>query len=166
MTTSRKQDQSAALGWFKTYPSIEDNILRFANARQIALRMKLRHAYWLGQCAPLTDQRIRLEAEWMGRVDPRDKLEEDELKGLLTPEYGFERNGNGWSIPDLEAAYQEAAEAFRKKQASASLGGKRSAETRRQAARSKTEASAPPPALRPVSEPPSVPPSVSRDGDF
>ncbi|WP_248790252.1 hypothetical protein, partial [Escherichia coli] len=85
-----------------------------------------------------------------------------------TPDYGFVKTDDGWSIPDMEAAYQEAAEAFRKKQASASLGGKRSAETRRQAARSNAATSAPASTPRPAPVRSAVPPAVSSadGGDF
>jgi len=74
MTSSTNRDPSTSIGWHKTYPAIESNVLRGANARQAALWLRLRHAFWLDQCRPLSEQKVDRECRLMAAMDPTDAI--------------------------------------------------------------------------------------------
>lgn len=81
-----------------------------ANARQIALRTRLRHTYWLTDCKPLGPVTVDTVRRKMALIDPADTLSEREFEELLSDHYGFAKvvdaDGvfEGWSIPELAEA--------------------------------------------------------------
>jgi hypothetical protein len=113
MTNAKKPGQhapnvSTANAWFKTYPAHELEILDMANARQIALRTRLRHRYWVTSCAPLTPSAVERVCKKMALIDDRDAMTDAEVEELLTPDFGFAAVDSGWTVPDLDAARGEA----------------------------------------------------------
>lgn len=122
---------SAVIGWYPTTPATEQSIISMANARQVALRDRLRHHYWLTECKPLTAQAVELERRRMAMIDPQDTLTDEQTAELLSVHYGFARDAlGGWSIPDLEAHYGTAVGAILGKREQASRAGTRSAAVR------------------------------------
>ncbi len=128
---------SAALGWFPLEPAVEASIIDMADARAVALRHRLRSAYWLNGCKPLTEVAVNLQRRKLSTIDPRDVLTDTELGDLLDPHYGFERlpGGAGWRVPDLDDHYAHALAVIRKK----SEAGKASGEARRAPASTRPE---------------------------
>jgi hypothetical protein len=110
MTTTNHQaapaqrKATAVLGWFPTTPATEREILDMANARQIALRTRLRHHYWLTDCAPLTPATVERLRRKMTMIDPQDAMPDDQVDELLSPDLGFEAVAGGWRVPDLDEA--------------------------------------------------------------
>jgi len=130
MTSS---DPSASIGWHKTYPAIESNMLRGANARQIALWLRLRHVFWLEQCRPLSAQKVERECRLMAAMEPADAISDDDRQQLLTEEFGFQpAPEGGWTIPDLQEQYSQATDAYQRRRENGAKGGKRSAQVRQQ----------------------------------
>jgi hypothetical protein len=123
-SSSSANKATAALGWYKTFPSTESMVITMANARQVALRERLRQAFWLTGCAPLGLKTVDLTCRWMERNDPKDTLTTEERSELLSEHYGFQVVADGWTIPDLLEAFQEAQTAGDAKRAAASKGGK------------------------------------------
>ena len=78
-----------------------------STALQIAMRVHLRHRYWLTNCAPLGPVAINNIQLRMARRNSRDVITDEEVTELLSPEYGFHRavtpDGEimGWHIPEL-----------------------------------------------------------------
>lgn len=79
-----------------------------ANARQVALRTRLRHFYWLTDCKPMPPETIDTVRRKMALIDPRDTLTEPELDELLSVHYGFALSSDehgevrGWVVPELD----------------------------------------------------------------
>jgi hypothetical protein len=134
-SSSRKA--SAALGWFPLEPASEASVIDVADARTLALRHRLRLAYWLNGCKPLTEVAVRLQRRKLTSIDPRDELTDSELGDLLDPHYGFAptADGVGWHIPDLDDHYAHALAVIRKK----SEAGKASGEARKAPASPRAE---------------------------
>lgn len=133
MTASSNRDPSASIGWHKTYPAIEANLLRGASARQVALWLRLRHVFWLDQCRPLSQQKVDRECRLMAAIDPADVVTETDLQQLLTEEFGFKpTQDGGWTIPELQEQYSQATEAYQRRRENGAKGGKRSAQVRQQ----------------------------------
>jgi hypothetical protein len=105
---------TAVLGWFPTTPATEREILDMANSRQVALRTRLRHHYWLTECRPISDQTITNMRRKMAMIDPQDAMPDDQVAELLSPHYGFAEAADasgafvGWTITDLDEALQAA----------------------------------------------------------
>jgi len=109
MTTTKKP-LSAVLGWFPTTPTTEREVLDMATSRQIALRTRLRHTYWLTDCKPLGPVTVAAVRRKMVLIDGRDAMTEPEVDELLSDHYGFAKivdpDGvfEGWSVPELADA--------------------------------------------------------------
>lgn len=122
---------SAAIGWYPTTPATDQSIISMANARQVALRDRLRHHYWLTECKPLTAQAVVLERRRMSMIDPQDTLTDEQATELLTEHYGFSGDAlAGWSIPDLAEHYSTAVVSILGKREQARRAGIKSAEVR------------------------------------
>lgn len=112
MTTTPPQQRkvTAVLGWFPTTPATEREILDMANSRQVALRTRLRHHYWLSDCKPLGAVTVTTMRRKMTMIDPQDTMPEEQVDELLSPHYGFDKATDtaghfvGWTIPDLDEA--------------------------------------------------------------
>jgi hypothetical protein len=95
---------SAVLGWFPTTPATEREVIDMANSRQVALRTRLRHHYWLTECKPISETTVAIARRKLLLIDPQDTMTDDQVAELLSPHYGFERTAGGWVIPDLDEA--------------------------------------------------------------
>jgi hypothetical protein len=106
-TSSATKPVSAVLGWFATTPATENAIIDMANSRQIALRTRLRHHYWLTDCKPIGPVTLATIRRKMALIDQRDEMTDPEVTELLSSHYGFEKapvetdSGPAWIIPDL-----------------------------------------------------------------
>jgi hypothetical protein len=138
MTTTKST--SAVLGWFPTTPATEREVIDMANSRQIALRTRLRHYYWLTDCRPLGRLTVDMVRRKMALIDPRDDLSEPELAELLSMHYGFavrpDDHGEvvGWSIPELDDTRAAAVASITATRERTSRAGKASAARRSDAA--------------------------------
>lgn len=121
--TNRKT--SAALGWFPLEPAVEASVIDMADARALALRHRLRSAYWLNGCKPLTEVALNLQRRKLVSIDPRDVLTDAEVAQLLDPHYGFERLPDvaAWRIPELDDHYAHAQAVIRKKSEAGKASG-------------------------------------------
>lgn len=126
MTTTPHQPQrkaTAVLGWFPTTPTTEREILDMANSRQVTLRTRLRHLYWLTECKPISPLVVASVRRKMVMIDPQDAMPEEQVDELLSPHFGFEKVTDaagafvGWRLPDLDAALQDAVGAIEAKRA-------------------------------------------------
>ncbi|MBE0547774.1 MAG: hypothetical protein IH627_09000 [Rubrivivax sp.] len=112
--TGSQRKVTAVLGWFPTTPATEREILDMANSRQVALRTRLRHHYWLNDCKPLGAVTVSTLRRKMAMIDPQDAMPEEQVAELLSPHYGFEEARDdagavvGWCIPDLDEAQRAA----------------------------------------------------------
>ncbi|MGA0610647.1 hypothetical protein [Caldimonas sp. KR1-144] len=104
VTTTPTRPTSTASGWHPTNPVSERETLDMATARQIALRTRLRHHYWLTECRPFDDSTVALMRRKMTLIDARDAMDDEEVVDLLTAHYGFTRSAEGWRIADLDCA--------------------------------------------------------------
>lgn len=153
MATTRSRKATAVLGWFPTTPATEREVLDMATARQIALRTRLRHHYWLTDCHPITEVTVSKLRKKMVLIDPQDAMDDDQVTELLSDHYGFTRvslaeGATGWRIPDLDEARGIAVDAIEAQRAQASAAGKLSAQKRAEskgAAGPQAKASAPEP---------------------
>lgn len=116
-----------------------------ANSRQIALRTRLRHHYWLTDCKPITETTVALQRRKMALIDAQDTMTEEQVEELLSEHYGFARCGEGWRIPDLDEARGVAVQSITATREAASRAGKASAAKR--AAQAAAPAQAPEPVL-------------------
>jgi hypothetical protein len=132
-TTSRKA--TAILGWFPTTPATEREVLDMASARQIALRTRLRHHYWLTDCQPLTELTVNNLRRKMVLIDPQDAMDDGQVQELLSEHYGFTpvRSGDSataWRIPELDEARANAVASIEGTRARAAAAGRASAAKR------------------------------------
>lgn len=132
MTNTHGRKATAVLGWFPTTPATEREIIDMANSRQIALRTRLRHHYWLTDCKPLTEVAISNARRKMTLIDPQDVMTDDQVAELLTEHYGFVplSGSKTWAIPDLDEARAAALASIEGIRARASAAGKASAAKR------------------------------------
>lgn len=136
MSTPSIKPISAVLGWFPTTPATEREVLDMATSRQIALRTRLRHTYWLTDCKPLSEVTIGIHRRKMALIDQKDEMSEPEVAELLSDHYGFalvtDEAGEvlGWGIPELQAVRQHAAASISASRERMSELGKRSAAAR------------------------------------
>lgn len=135
MTTTHSRKATAVLGWFPTTPATEREVIDMANSRQIALRTRLRHTYWLTDCQPISGVTVNNMRRKMVLIDPKDAMEDPEVAELLSDHYGFATVSlaagvSGWRIPDLDEARAAAVGSIEAKREAASAAGKRSAEVR------------------------------------
>ena len=130
--TSRKA--TAVLGWFPTTPATEREVIDMATARQVSLRTRLRHHYWLTDCQPLTRLTVEKLCRKMAFIDSRDAMDDSEVEELLVPDYGFaaaEVDGvKAWVIPELQEARSVAVASVEGSRARASAAGRASAAKR------------------------------------
>lgn len=121
---------SALMGWHPTCPAQESTVIDGLNARQIALRIKLRNHYWLTECKPISDARVSMTTGMMELIDPLDKLSPEQVEALLCSDFGFLRTTEGWAIPDLHSAYDEALTSVESKRTQTQAAGRASAAAR------------------------------------
>lgn len=121
---------TAVLGWFATTPATEREVIDMANARQVALRDRLRHHYWLTDCRPITDVTLDVLRRKMVLIDPQDELPDAQVEELLSLHFGFDKTDTGWCIPDLDEARQTAVGSIEEGRLRASAAGKASAAKR------------------------------------
>lgn len=126
-TRSYSLANPTATAWFPHAPASEAAIIDMADARTVALRERLRNHYWLRGCVPLTTAEIDLQRRKMLMIREADGVDEDTIKALLTPLYGFEFGGEGWVIPDLDYHRTEVLAAKAKAAALGAAGGRASA---------------------------------------
>lgn len=131
-TTSLKGPRkvSAVIGWFPTTPATEREIIDMANSRQVALRTRLRHLYWLTECKAIGQTTVDLARRKMALIDPQDTLTDAQVAELLTTHYGFEPSADGWVIPDLDEAREDVVGSVREARGRAQAAGRASAAKR------------------------------------
>ncbi len=129
-TAPVKRKATAVLGWFPTTPATEQSVLDMANSRQVALRTRLRHHYWLTDCKPITETTVQLARRKLVSIDARDETTQTEVDELLSAHYGFEVVDGGWSIPDLNEAHGAALSSIKVISERASVAGMASAAAR------------------------------------
>lgn len=137
MTKAPSRKATAVLGWFPTTPATEREIIDMANSRQIALRTRLRHSYWLTDCQPLTAVTVDLQRKKMAMIDPQDCMTDEQVAELLSPHFGFAVVASGvgekpvaWTIPDLDEARAEAVGSIEAMRGRAAAAGRASAAIR------------------------------------
>jgi hypothetical protein len=129
--TKATRKPTAVLGWFPTTAATEQSILDMASARQVALRTRLRHHYWLTDCQPLSAQTVALQRRKLTMIDPQDTMSDEQVAELLSTHYGFHSLGNDtWSIPDLEGSRDIAVGSLMETSARAAAAGRASAASR------------------------------------
>jgi hypothetical protein len=147
---------SAVIGWYPATPATDVSTLDMANARQVALWVRLRNHYWLSACKPLTPLAVGLQRRKMAGIDPLDVLTDEQTAELLSEHYGFRGDAvGGWSIPDLQDHYSTALGAVESVRKRASAAGRASASAR---------AAGKAPAIPPV-PPPVAPESPEEDAE-
>lgn len=122
--TARKP--SAVMGWHQTYPAQEQAFTHVLNARQIALRHLLRTHYWVTDCKPISPAQVARTRAQLARMDPQDTMTDPHVQELIHPDFGFEQDGDCWTIPDLLDQHAAALVSIEKK----SAAGKASAQKR------------------------------------
>jgi hypothetical protein len=125
MSTGRKP--STAVGWFPLTVATESAILDMANSRQIALRTRLQHFYWLTECKPIGPATVALQRKKMVMIDPRDTLTDDEVAEVLSEHYGFVATEAGLTIPELDDHRQAAVGALQSGREGRAEGGRKRA---------------------------------------
>lgn len=129
--TKATRKPSAVLGWFPTTAATEQSILDMASARQVALRTRLRHHYWLTDCQPLSAMTVTLQRRKLTMIDPQDTLSDEQAAELLSTHYGFHSLGNDtWSIPDLDESRGVALGSLQETSERAATAGRASAAAR------------------------------------
>ena len=119
------------MGWYPTTPATELSTIDMANARQVALRDRLRNHYWLTKCKPLTALAVELQRRKMRGIDPSDVLTDEQTEELLSEHYGFHGDAvAGWLIPDLQDHYRTALESIQGTRKRATAAGKASGAAR------------------------------------
>jgi hypothetical protein len=119
---------STALQWHPHSAATESTIIDMANSRQIALRIRLRHHYWMTECKPISPVTVTLVRKKMVMIDTKDKMTEADVTELLTDHYGFIATPEGLTIPDLDEARGSAIGATEARAERAGAGGRAKAE--------------------------------------
>lgn len=135
------------MGWHQTFPAQEQTFSHNLNARQIALRQLLRTHYWVTDCKPISAAQVERSRQALARMDPQDTMADPQVWEVVHPDFGFEAEGDCWTIPDLLDQHAAALVSIEKK----SAAGKASAQKR----------SSSPPAATPA-----PPPVQSTAGDY
>lgn len=128
------------MGWHQTFPAQEQTFSHNLNARQIALRHLLRTHYWVTDCKPISAAQVERSRQALTRMDPQDTMTDSQVLELVHPDFGFESEGDCWTIPDLLDQHAAALVSIEKK----SAAGKASAQKR--SGTPTTATPAPPPA--------------------
>jgi hypothetical protein len=121
---SELRKPSTGLQWHPHSAHIESAVIDIANARQIALRTRLRHHFWLTECKPLGPTTLALTLKKMTMIDSRDEMSTEEVEELLSDHYGFESTEIGFVVPELIEARDSALKAAGIRKERASTGGK------------------------------------------
>lgn len=116
------------MGWHQTYPAQEQAFLFNLNARQIALRHILRTYYWMTECKPLSAEQVARTRAQLARMDPQDTMTDQQVQEVVHLDFGFEQDGDCWTIPDLLDQHAAALVSIEKK----SAAGKASARAARE----------------------------------
>lgn len=114
------------MGWHQTYPSQEQTYSHNLNARQIALRHILRTHYWMTDCKPISAAQVERSRQQLARMSPQDTMTDPEVQDVVHTDFGFEAEGDCWTIPDLLEQHAAALDSIEKK----SAAGKASARAR------------------------------------
>ena len=135
MTTAPSRKATAILGWFPTTPATEREVLDMATARQIALRLRLRHHYWLTDCRPITEVTVSTLRRKMVLIDPQDAMDDAQVEELLSDHYGFalanaQNGARAWRIPELDEARAGAVASIEGTRERAAAAGRASAAKR------------------------------------
>jgi hypothetical protein len=138
------------MGWHQTFPAQELALTQNLNARQIALRHILRTHYWMTGCMPISSAQVGRSRAQLARMSEQDTMTDAEVQEVVSPDFGFEPDGDCWTIPDLLDLHATALASIAKK----SAAGKASALAR----------SRPPQAATPA--PPLAQPTAGDDEEF
>jgi hypothetical protein len=135
MTATTGRKATAILGWFPTTPATEREVLDMATARQIALRTRLRHHYWLTDCQPITELTVTKLRRKMILIDSQDGMDDGQVDELLSEHYGFAAlalpgAARAWRIPELDEARANAVGSIEGTRARAAAAGRASAAKR------------------------------------
>ncbi len=106
-----------------------------ATARQIALRLRLRHHYWLTDCHPLTQLTVTTLRRKMVLIDPQDAMDDAQVQELLSDHYGFAPvntldGSKAWRIRELDQARAGAVASIEGTRERAAAAGRASAKKR------------------------------------
>jgi len=134
------------MGWHQTYPAQELTYSHNLNARQIALRHNLRTHYWMTDCKPFSAAQVERARAQLARMAQQDTMTEPEIQEVVSPDFGFEPEGDCWTIPDLLDQHAAALVSIEKK----SAAGKASARAKREQSNTPLAATPAPPPAQPT----------------
>jgi hypothetical protein len=94
------------------------------NARQIALRTRLRNFYWLTDCKPMPAASIAAQRKKMTLIDHSDEMSDSDVAEVLSSHYGFLEIPEGLTIPELDEARRIAIGSAEERTVRAGNGGR------------------------------------------
>ena len=122
--TAPTRKPSTAIQWHAHSAITESAILDMTNARQIALRTRLRNFYWLTECKPMPVASIAIQRKKMTVIDIKDEMSDAEVAEVLSSHYGFLETPEGLTIPELDEARGIAVGAAEDRAVKAGNGGR------------------------------------------